>query len=86
MRHFNRGSALVFIFIIVVAALSIRWTYQRVEGRYQPQFNELAEYTVDDWLEVLRLEEILGDPPVTPLSADQLPLLSTPSSESDSNP
>ena len=78
MRHFNRGYALAFLLIIIVAVLAIRWTHGQVEGRYQAEFNEIAEYTLDDWLEVLRLEELLGDPPVTPLPADQIPFLDTP--------
>jgi hypothetical protein len=26
----------------------------------------IAGYTLDDWLTVLRLDDLLGDPPVTP--------------------
>ena len=78
MRRFNRGSALIFLFILLVALLAVRWTHQQVEGRYQAELARLAVYTIDDWLAVFRLEELLGDPPVTPIPLDQLLQTPTP--------
>ncbi|NOX62959.1 MAG: hypothetical protein GXP42_13605 [Chloroflexi bacterium] len=81
MRRFNRGYALGFLLIIIVSILAIRWSYARVEGRYQARVNELAQYTLDDWLEVLRLEEWLGEPEVTPIPVEQILGTPTPQAE-----
>lgn len=72
MRRFNRGYALIFLLILLVALLTARWTHQQVEGRYQADLARLAAYTFDDWIALLRLEELLGDPPVTPVPLDDL--------------
>ncbi len=72
MRRFNRGYAFSFLLIIIVAVFAIRWSHARVEGRYQTEVNKLAQYTLDDWLEVLRLEEWLGEPEVTPIPVEQI--------------
>lgn len=66
MRRFNRGYVWLFLLILVVALLAVGWTHQRIEGRYQAQMDEVASYTFDDWLAVLKLDDLLGDPPVTP--------------------
>ena len=78
MRRFNRGAAIFFLVIILVALLSVRWVHQRVEGHYQEQLAGIAAYTLDDWLNVLRLEEILGDPPVTPVPVEEFIRTQTP--------
>ncbi|MCO6451836.1 MAG: hypothetical protein J5I90_13715 [Caldilineales bacterium] len=78
MRRFNRGYALGFLFIIIVSIFAVRGAHQRVEGRYQKQLAVYASYSLDDWLELLQLDEILGDPPVTPVPADQIPATPTP--------
>ena len=77
MRRFNRGYALIFLFMIVVAILAIRYTHQQVDGRYQAEMSQYVDYELDDWIDVLGLEELLGDPPVTPFPADQLPVKPT---------
>ena len=77
MRRFNRGYALVFLLMIVVAVLAINYVHQRVEGRYQAEMGQIAQYELDDWIDLLGLEEFLGDPPVTPFPADQLPIAPT---------
>ncbi len=74
MRRFNPGPALIFLLILIVAITAIRFTHQRVEGSYQAEMSQIAEYGLDEWIEVLGLEEFLGDPPVTPFPADQLPV------------
>lgn len=66
MRRFNRGYVWLFLFILVVALLGVRWTHERIEGRYQARIDTIAGYSLDDWLTVLRLDDLLGDPPVTP--------------------
>lgn len=66
MRRFNRGYALLFLAIFIVAILGVRWTHQQVEGRYQTRMDTISHYTLDDWLTVLRLDEMLGDTAVTP--------------------
>jgi len=85
MRRFNPGPALIFLLILVVAIVAISFTHQRVEGRYQAEMGQIAGYGLDEWIEVLGLEEFLGDPPVTPFPAEQLPVESagtpTPGSE-----
>ena len=87
MRRFNPGLALIFLLIIIVAIAAIRFTHQRVEGRYQAEMGQIAEYGLDEWIEVLGLEDFLGDPPVTPFPADQLPAeqggTPTPEAETD---
>jgi len=85
MRRFNRGYALIFLFMIVVAIVAIRYVHQQVEGRYQAEMSQIAEYELDDWIDVLGLEEFLGDPPVTPFPAEQLPVepKRTPTPESE---
>ena len=72
MRRFNRGYALIFLFMIVVAILAVRYVHQQVDGRYQAEMSQYVDYELDDWIDVLGLEEFLGDPPVTPFPADQL--------------
>lgn len=67
MRRFNRGYVWLFLVILAIAILSVRWTHQRIEGRYQAHMDAIAHYTMDDWLTVLKLEDLLGDPPVTPI-------------------
>lgn len=69
MRRFNRGYVWLFLIILVVAILAVRWTHQRIEGRYQARMDAIAQYTLDDWLTVLKLDDLLGDPPVTPSPA-----------------
>lgn len=69
MRRFNRGYVWLFLIILVVATLAVRWTHQRIEGRYQARMDAIAQYTLDDWLTVLKLDDLLGDPPVTPSPA-----------------
>ena len=77
MRRFNPATAIVFLLILIVAIVAIRGVHQRVEGRYQAEMAEIAEYKLDDWLDVLGLYELLGEPPVTPFPAEQLPLAPT---------
>ncbi len=77
MRRFNRGYALIFLFMIVVAILAVRYVHQQVDGRYQAEMSQYVEYELDDWIDVLGLEEFLGDPPVTPFPADQLQVAPT---------
>jgi hypothetical protein len=77
MRRFNRGYALIFLFMIVVALVAIRYVHQQVDGRYQAEMSQYTEYGLDDWIDVLGLEEFLGDPPVTPFPADQIPIAPT---------
>ena len=59
MRKFNRGYALIFLVFIILAVGAVWYSYQRVEGVFQSQTAQYAEYTVDDWLELLRLDEVL---------------------------
>lgn len=66
MRRFNRGYIWLFLAVLIVALISVRWTHQQLEGRYQARMETIAGYTFDDWLTVLRLDDLLGDPPVTP--------------------
>ncbi|MBX7236576.1 MAG: hypothetical protein K1X65_19500 [Caldilineales bacterium] len=66
MRRFNRGYVWLFLAVLIVALLSVRWTHQQFEGRYQARMETIAGYTLDDWLTVLKLDDLLGDPPVTP--------------------
>ncbi len=66
MRRFNRGYVWLFLVVLIVALAATRWTHQRLEGRYQARMEIIAGYTLDDWLTVLRLDDLLGDPPVTP--------------------
>ena len=77
MRRFNRGYALIFLFMIVVAIFAIRYVHLQVDGRYQTEMSQYVDYELDDWIDVLGLEEFLGDPPVTPFPADQLPIKPT---------
>jgi hypothetical protein len=77
MQRFNLGTALVFLFILIVAIFAIRGVHQRIEGRYQAETATMVEYTLDDWLDVLGLYDLLGEPPVTPFPADQLPIAPT---------
>jgi len=77
MRRFNPGTTLIFLILIVVAILAIRTVHQQVDGRYQAEMSQYVEYELDDWIDVLGLEDFLGDPPVTPFPADQLPLRPT---------
>ena len=74
MRRFNPGPALIFLLILIVAIVAIRFAHQRVEGRYQAELAQIVEYDLDDWIETLGLEELLGDPPVTPFPAELLPV------------
>lgn len=69
MRRFNRGYVWLFLIVFIVALLGVRWTHQRIEGRYQTRMDAIAQYTLDDWLTALKLDELLGDPPVTPSPA-----------------
>jgi len=73
MRKFNRGYALVFLIFILLAVGAVWFSYQRVEGVFQSEAAQYAEYTIDDWLQFFRLDEVLGDPPVTPFPVDELP-------------
>jgi len=74
MRRFNPGPALIFLLVLIVAIAAIRFAHQRVEGHYQAEMSQIAEYGLDEWIEVLRLEDFLGDPPVTPFPAEQIPV------------
>jgi hypothetical protein len=67
MRRFHPGYTLAFLLVLLAALLGTRWFHQRLEGRYQERLSAVAAYTVDDWIRVLRLEELLGEPVVTPI-------------------
>ncbi|NOZ50763.1 MAG: hypothetical protein GXP37_12055 [Chloroflexi bacterium] len=77
-RRFNRGYALIFLLALLIALTAIYETHKRIDGRYQAQTAAWADYTLDDWLTVLHLDEVLGEPSVTPVPAEQL--FSTPTS------
>ncbi len=70
MRRFHPGYTLAFLIVLLVALFGARWFHQRLEGRYQERLSAVATYTVDDWIRVLRLEELLGEPVVTPVPLD----------------
>lgn len=72
MRRFHPGYTLAFLIVLLAALLATRWFHQRLEGRYQERLNAVTAYTVDDWIRVLRLEELLGEPVVTPIPLDVL--------------
>lgn len=72
MRRFHPGYTLAFLIVLLAALLATRWFHQRLEGRYQERLNAVAAYTVDDWIRILRLEELLGEPVVTPIPLDAL--------------
>ncbi|RME42784.1 MAG: hypothetical protein D6791_16915 [Chloroflexi bacterium] len=72
MRKFNQGYSLVFLAIIIVALLAVMWAHARVQGTYQARVEEMAHYTVDDWIAFFRLEELLGEPKVTPIPFEEL--------------
>ncbi len=78
MRQFNRGYALLFLFILVVALLAVRDLHQRIEGRYQAPLARMTDYTLDDWLKVLHLNEFLGDTTITPTPGNRLTSTPTP--------
>lgn len=78
MQRYNRGAALAFVIILIVIALAIAGVYRRVEGRYQARAQELASYSLDDWINLLNLDDLVGEPPITPLPADQMPIRATP--------
>jgi hypothetical protein len=72
MRRFHPGYTLAFLLVLLAALLGTRWFHQRLEGRYQERLRVVTEYTIDDWIRVLRLEELLGEPVVTPIPLDAL--------------
>ena len=78
MRKFNRGYAIFFLLVLVAAYFGMRWTYQRVEPYFTARAEEFASYKLDDWLTFFKLDETLGEPDITPVSADQYPFTITP--------
>ncbi len=80
MRRFNFEYAIVFLLIIMVTLFAIRWVHGRIEGRYQAQVNQVASYSLEDWIGILKVDTLVGDPPVTPLPADRLPFTPSPAS------
>lgn len=78
MRRFNFEYAVVFLLILLVTIFAIRWVHSRVEGRYQAQISKVASYTLEDWIGILKVDTLVGDPPVTPLPADKLPFTPSP--------
>lgn len=77
-RRFNRGYALLFLAMLLVAIVAINWVHGQVEGSYQAKTAAWTDYTLDDWLTVLHLDELLGEPAVTPMPADRLFTTPTP--------
>jgi len=78
MRRFNFEYAITFLLIIIVSLFAIRWVHGRVEGRYQARVHQVAAYTLEDWIGILKVDTLVGDPPVTPLPADKLPFTPSP--------
>jgi len=71
-QRFNRGAALAFLFILLVALFSVYQIHQQIAGSYQAKTRVWSDYSLDDWLTVLRLDEILGEPVATPIPVEQL--------------
>jgi len=70
-RRFNRGTALAFLLILFVALFSVYQIHQQIAGSYQARTRVWSDYTLDDWLTVLHLDEMLGEPAATPVPVDQ---------------
>ncbi len=80
MRKFNRGYALAFLLVLLAALWGIHWTYQRAAPYFQAKTQEMATYTIDDWITFFHLDDMLGEPDITPVPADQYPFTITPHS------
>lgn len=78
MRHFNRGYALVFTLVLIAALLGMRWTYQLAAPYVATKTEKMATYTIDDWISFFKLDDMLGEPDITPVPADQYPFTITP--------
>ena len=78
MRKFNRGYAIFFLLVLIAAYAGARWSYQRAQPWLTARTGAFAEYTLDDWLTFLHLDDALGEPDVKPVPADQYPFTITP--------
>ena len=86
MRRFNRGYALLFTLVLIAALLGMHWTYQRAAPYFAMKTKAFATYTIDDWIGFFRLDELLGEPDITPVPADQYPFTITPTSNENPTP
>ncbi len=68
-RRFNRGYALIFLLILLLALFSIYQVHEAVAGQYQNKTAAWVDYTLDDWLAVFHLDQLLGEPKVEAVPA-----------------
>ncbi|HHB90620.1 MAG TPA: hypothetical protein ENK60_04860 [Anaerolineae bacterium] len=78
MGRLNRGYAIAFLLVLIAAYLGMRWTYQRAAPYFQAKAQEFATYTIDDWIVFFRVEDLVGEPDITPVPAHQYPFTITP--------
>ncbi len=78
MRRFHFEYAFGFLLIILVTLFATRWFHGRIEGRYQAETARVAAYGFEDWIGLLKVDTLVGEPPVTPQPADKLPFTPSP--------